>query len=312
MIVASHDTNAGRFPEKGNRMKKEIFAIVAAALVSIGFGASLFGADNADVPETVSTSDGRVLNLTWHDEFYGEGLPDETQWSYEVGFVRNSEEQYYTKGRLENIFQKDGFLTIRTLKEEYDLTGKPNAKGRAKAEYTSAAIETLGKASWQYGRVEVRAKLPKGKGIWPAIWMKGANNNQVGWPRCGEIDIMEYVGHKPRTTHGTIHMQRKDATRGKVVSRTGMIKFEDGPEKPEESFHVYALEWTKDYLKIFVDDQLELDFQRAEEEPKAESWPFDQPCFMILNTAIGGSWGGSIGADTCPAEFVIDYVRVYQ
>ena len=142
--------------------------------------------------------------------------------------------------------------------------------------------------------------------------MKGANNNEVGWPRCGEIDVMEYVGHKPRTTHGTIHMQRKDADRGKVVSRTGMIKFEDGPEKPEESFHVYAIEWTKDYLKIFVDDQLELDFQRAEEEPKAESWPFDQPCFMILNTAIGGSWGGVIGPDTCPAEFIIDYVRVYQ
>ena len=108
-------------------MKKEILTSVAAALVSFGFVASLFAADSADAPETVATSDGRVLKLTWHDEFNGEGLPDETQWSYEVGFVRNSEEQYYTKGRLENIFQKDGFLTIRTLKDEYDLTGNPNA-----------------------------------------------------------------------------------------------------------------------------------------------------------------------------------------
>ena len=293
-------------------MKKEIFAIVAAALVSIGFGASLFGADNADVPETVSTSDGRVLNLTWHDEFNGEGLPDETQWSYEVGFVRNSEEQYYTKGRLENIFQKDGFLTIRTLKEEYDLTGKPNAKGRAKAEYTSAAIETLGKASWQYGRVEVRAKLPKGKGIWPAIWMMGDNILTAGYPECGEIDVMEYVGHTPHRAWGTIHMQRKDAPRDQVVSRGDSILLDKEGEEPEETFHVYALEWTKDFLKIFVDDHLILDFQRSEEEAKTPEWPFDQKCYIKLNTALGGSWGGEVAEGTCPTDFQIDYVRVYQ
>ena len=113
-------------------MKRQIFARFASAAVLVStLATGVFAADET-VPETVKTTDGRVLKLTWNDEFNGEGLPDETQWSYEVGFVRNSEEQYYTKGRLENIFQKDGFLTIRTLKEEYDLTGKPNAKGRAK------------------------------------------------------------------------------------------------------------------------------------------------------------------------------------
>lgn len=293
-------------------MKRQIFARFASAAVLVStLATGVFEADET-VPETVKTTDGRVLKLTWNDEFNGEGLPDSSKWSYEVGYIRNNEAQYYTDARLENIFQKDGLLTIRTLKEDYDIKDKPNNKGREKAEYTSAAIETLGKASWQYGRVEVRAKLPSGVGIWPAIWMMGDNVTKVGWPTCGEIDIMEYVGHTPRTSHATIHMHRKGAERGQNVSRGNALKFEKEGEAPEERFCVYALEWTQDYLKLFVDDELALDFQRSEEASKTEEWPFDQKCFMILNTAIGGTWGGKIEPETCPAEFQIDYVRVYQ
>ena len=233
-------------------MKRQIFARFASAAVLVStLATGVFAADET-VPETVKTTDGRVLKLTWNDEFNGEGLPDSSKWSYEVGYIRNNEAQYYTDARLENIFQKDGLLTIRTLKEDYDIKDKPNNKGREKAEYTSAAIETLGKASWQYGRVEVRAKLPSGVGIWPAIWMMGDNITKVGWPTCGEIDIMEYVGHTPRTSHATIHMHRKGAERWKNVSRGNALKFEKEGEAPEERFCVYALEWTKDYLKLFV------------------------------------------------------------
>ena len=261
-----------------------------------------------DAPKTVKTSDGRELSLVWQDEFNGEGLPDPTKWSYEVGYVRNNEAQYYTDARVENIFQKDGALTIKTIKEKYSIEGKPANKGQKEAEYTSAAIETLGKASWQYGRVEVRAQLPSGKGIWPAIWMMGDNIRQVGWPGCGEIDIMEYVGHTPKTSHGTIHMRKKGGERWQVVSKGKSVVFED----LEKRYYVYSLEWTPEKLLIFVDDELVLDFEKSEEEPKTTAWPFDQKCYLILNTAIGGAWGGEIADDTCPAEFKIDYVRVYQ
>ena len=198
------------------------------------------------------------------------------------------------------------------MKEEYDIADKPQNHGRKTAEYTSAAIESLGKASWLYGRIEVRAKLPKGKGIWPAIWMMGDNIKKEGWARCGEIDIMEYVGHTPHTAHATVHMQRKGGKSWEVVSKGKNIRFDEPGQAPEERFYTYAFEWSEDKMLFFVDDNLVLEFKRAEEEPKTETWPFDKPCFMILNTAIGGAWGGAIADDTCPAEFQIDYVRVYQ
>ena len=280
------------------------FFSVASLFLFLG---AVSQADEPNVPQTVKTNDGRELKLVWNDEFNGEGLPDPSKWSYEIGYVRNNEAQYYTDARLENVCQKDGNLVITTLKEKYSLEGKKNTKGRAEAEYTSGAIETLGKASWLYGRVEVRAKLPKGKGIWPAIWMMGDNIGKVGYPKCGEIDVMEYVGHTPKRSHATIHMQNKDNLRG-VVSKGKNLFFEN----LEEEFHVFALEWTEEQLTILVDERVALEFKRAEEAPKTPEWPFDKPCYIILNTALGGSWGGAIAEDTCPAEFLIDYVRVYQ
>ncbi len=261
--------------------------------------------NDSDAPQTIKSRDGRELKLVWNDEFNGEGLPDSKKWSYEVGYVRNNESQYYTNARIENVFQKDGVLTIRTLKEKYPIEGKPQNRGKKTADYTSAAIETLGQASWLYGRVEVRAKLPKGKGIWPAIWMMGDNIREVDWPRCGEIDVMEYVGHTPHTAYGTIHMHNAKSGH---VSKGGNLVIDD----LEDGYYVYALEWTADQLTILVDDQVVLEFKRAEEESKTPVWPFDKPQYLILNTAIGGAWGGEIAEGTCPAEFKIDYVRVYQ
>ncbi|MBQ9812215.1 MAG: glycoside hydrolase family 16 protein [Thermoguttaceae bacterium] len=263
---------------------------------------------DSDAPQTVKTTDGRTLKLVWQDEFNGTGLPDASKWSYEVGYVRNNEQQYYTDARVENIFQKDGCLTIKTIKEKYPIEGKPGSQGKKEADYTSAAIETLGKVSWQYGRVEVRAQLPTGKGIWPAIWMMGDNIRRVGWPGCGEIDIMEYVGHTPRTSHGTIHMRRKGGERWQNVSKGNKVEL----DRPEEQFYVYTLEWTPEKMLILVDDQVVLEFNKAEEESKTSIWPFDQKFYIILNTAIGGSWGGEIADGICPTEFKIDYVRVYQ
>ena len=265
-------------------------------------------ASDSDAPKTVKTTDGRTLKLVWNDEFNGEGLPDPDKWGYEVGYIRNNESQYYTDARLENVFQKDGCLTIRTLKEKYPIEGKPNNKGLKEAEYTSAAIETFGKVSWRYGRIEVRAQLPQGKGIWPAIWMMGDNISEIGWPGCGEIDIMEYVGHTPHVAHGTIHMRKKGGERWQNVSKGGRLEL----NRPEEQFYVYTLEWTPEKLTILVDDAVVLEFNKSEEEAKTPQWPFDQKCYLILNTAIGGAWGGEIADGICPAEYKIDYVRVYQ
>lgn len=291
-----------------------LFAALAVSLSTF----NAFAADSSDastrvvdsknVPQTIKTTDGRELKLVWNDEFDGVGAPDPEKWGYEIGYIRNNEAQYYSD-RLENVFQKDGALTIRTLKEKFPIAGKPGSKGRDFAEYTSGSINTLGKAGWLYGRVEVRARLPKGKGIWPAIWMMGTNIREVGWPRCGEIDIMEYVGKEPGRVYGTIHMRRRGAAESwKVVSKGNNVE----PGNPEGRFCVYALEWTEDKLTILVDEEVVLEFLRSEEEKKTEVWPFDKPHYLLLNTAIGGAWGGEIADDTCPTDYQIDYVRVYQ
>jgi len=291
-----------------------LFAALAVSFSTFGaFAADASDAstrvvDSKNVPQTIKTSDGRELKLVWNDEFDGVGAPDPEKWGYEIGYIRNNEAQYYSD-RLENVFQKDGALTIRTLKEKFPIAGKPGSKGRDFAEYTSGSINTLGKAGWLYGRVEVRARLPKGKGIWPAIWMMGTNIREVGWPRCGEIDIMEYVGKEPGRVYGTIHMRRRGAAESwKVVSKGNNVE----PGNPEGRFCVYALEWTEDKLTILVDEQVVLEFLRSEEEKKTEVWPFDKPQYLLLNTAIGGAWGGEIAEDVCPTDYLIDYVRVYQ
>jgi beta-glucanase (GH16 family) len=227
----------------------------------------------------------------WQDEFNGQGLPDAGRWDYEVGLVRNNERQYYTRSRQENARVEDGVLVIEARRESYQG-----------AEYTSASLTS--RASWTYGRIEVRAKLPKGRGTWPAIWMLGTNRSTVGWPTCGEIDIMEHVGFDPGRIHANIHTQAynhvQHTNKGNSLVVAG----------PDEEFHVYSAEWTPERIAFFVDGQRYFTF--AKEQGGDAVWPFDKPQYLILNLAIGGSWGGQQGIDDAafPARYLIDYVRV--
>jgi beta-glucanase (GH16 family) len=251
--------------------------------------------------------------LVWLDEFDRPGLPDPTRWTYEQGFVRNNELQLYTRNRSENARVAGGVLIIEARKEPYKNPDyDPARPGQAwrfhkeSADYTSASLVTRGIAEWKYGLVEVRARLPRGKGLWPAIWMLGTNQAKVGWPACGEIDIMENVGFEPDTIHGTIHTAKynhiKKTQKGDKITIPA----------PWEDFHIYAMEWDENRLDMFVDGRKYFSFSNERSGP--EAWPFDQPMYLILNVAFGGSWGGQQGIDdsVLPQSMTIDYVRVYQ
>jgi beta-glucanase (GH16 family) len=239
--------------------------------------------------QTPATTDAPV----WQEEFDRDGLPDSSRWDYEVGFVRNKERQFYTRSRAENARVENGTLIIEARREQYQ-----------DAQYTSASLTSL--ANWTYGRVEVRAKLPKGRGTWPAIWTLGTNIREVGWPACGEIDIMEHVGFDPGRVHANIHttaynhVKRTNKGNSIVVSR------------PDDEFHLYSIAWTATGIDAFVDGERYFTF--AKEPDGTAVWPFDKPQYLILNLAIGGSWGGQKGIDDAafPARFEIDYVRVYR
>jgi len=233
--------------------------------------------------------------LVWADEFNNEGLADQSKWDYEVGFIRNRERQYYTKARIENARAEDGTLIIESRKEKYE-----------DGEYTSASLHTWHKAEWLYGRIEVRAKLPTGKGMWPAIWMLGTNRDTVGWPACGEIDIMENVGFDPDTICANIHTKAYNHVQG--TGKGSKIK----AEKPYEQYHVYAIEWYEDRIDFFLDDQKYFTFKN--EGKGNDVWPYDKPHYLILNAAIGGSWGGQKGIDDAifPQRYFIDYVRFFK
>jgi len=233
--------------------------------------------------------------LVWADEFNYEGLADKNKWDYEVGFVRNREKQYYTKARPENARVENGTLIIESRKEKYE-----------KGEYTSASLHTRHKAEWTYGRIEVRAKLPTGNGMWPAIWMLGTNRSKIGWPACGEIDIMENVGFNPDVIQANIHTQAYNHVKG--TNKGSKITC----EKPSELYHIYAIEWYEDRIDFFLDDKKYFTFQN--EGAGNDVWPYDKPHYLILNAAIGGSWGGQKGIDDTifPQKYYIDYVRVFE
>jgi beta-glucanase (GH16 family) len=231
--------------------------------------------------------------LVWSDEFDKPGLPDATKWGYETGFVRNHEKQFYTDRRLENARVENGTLIIEARKEQYK-----------DAEYTSASLTTQGKASWTYGRIEMRAKLPTGRGIWPAFWTLGAEHGKgAWWPACGEIDIMELVGFHPETVEAHCHTTSYSHAKAKGARTT--------VAKPWEDFHIYAMEWFPDRIDFYLDQKKYFTFTN---DGTADGWPFDKPQYIILNTAIGGAWGGQQGIDDSifPQPYVIDYVRVYQ
>src|SRR5262245_33023396 len=240
--------------------------------------------------------------LVWSDEFDRPGAPDPAKWKYEVGMLRNNEKQYYTKDRRENVRVEDGCLVIEARKERFEIPDKPGTF----ADFTAGSVETRGSGEWKYGRIEVRAKIPTGRGMWPAIWMLPDSISKVGWPSCGEIDIMENVGYDPAMIHGTVHTKAYNHV--KKTEKTSKVNL----GKPWEDFHVYAVEWTADKIDFFIDDNHYFTFKN--EGTGADTWPFDQPFYVKINTAVGGNWGGQKGIDDAafPSKFLVDYVRVYQ
>lgn len=223
--------------------------------------------------------DGTTLNEdVWNFE-HGNGCPEICGWG-------NNELQFYTET---NHTVKDGLLTITAKLED--------------SVYTSTRITTAGKFEFQYGKIEVRAKLPVGRGIWPAFWMLGSNIKEVGWPKSGEIDILEYVGKEPGMVFTSLHTQD---SHGNTIN-TKKTEFKN----IEEGFHLYAANWTKDKIEFFVDNQLVYTF--APENKTEAVWPFNQPFYVIVNMAIGGNFGGQeVDNVIFPQEFVLDYIKVYS
>lgn len=235
----------------------------------------------------------------WSDEFDYTGLPDDTKWGYDVGGdgFGNEELQYYTESRDENAYVENGVLSIKAIKESYEGN-----------EYTSARLVSLGQGDWLYGKVEIKAKLPTGRGIWPAIWMLPTQNTYGGWPNSGEIDIMEYVGYQPERLHFTIHTE---AYNHKINTQIG-THTDDIPNAYDD-FHVYSMEWYPDSLLIKTDGVTYFKHVRPSSSTSAE-WPFDQKFHLLLNVAVGGTWGGAQGVDDdiFPQTMEVDYVRVFQ
>ena len=247
--------------------------------------------------------------LVWQDEFNYEGIPDPSKWDYEEGYVRNGEKQFYRKADLKTSRVENGNLVL----EGHKIDSSKDISWWASVfdddvtdKYISASLTTKGIQSWKYGYIEVRAKIPKGRGLWPAIWMLGDNKPKVGWPMCGELDIMEQVGYQPDVVHMTVHTYDRNWTKNNMVTKSS-----PEPNLTEE-FHTYGME--RSATKItFYRDGLNI-FSYDKESDTNSAWPFDQPMYLILNLAIGGGWGGKQGIDTSifPQQFLIDYVRVYK
>lgn len=235
---------------------------------------------------------GQERQLVWEDNFDGNKLQSDN-WNIVTGDGcpnlcgwGNNERQIYS---ADNHTVANGFLTITAKKE-----------GQA---YTSTRINSKGKKEFQYGKIEIRAKLALGKGVWPAFWMLGSNIDVVGWPRAGEIDILEYVGKEPDHIFTSLHTP---ASYGTTINTKKAIV-----PGIEEGFHTYAIDWTKDRIRFLIDDQLFYEF--APENKNQDTWPFDQPFYILVNLAVGGNFGGPEVDDSIfPQEYVVDYIRVFQ
>lgn len=240
-----------------------------------------------DVTITVTAP---VPVLFWSDEFNVDGVPDQSKWVYDIGTGLdgwgNQELEYYTD-RVDNVVVEGGLLKIKALKENYNASS-----------YTSARIKSLGKFQFKYGVVKVGAKMPVGIGTWPAIWMLGADINTVGWPACGEIDIMEHLGRDLNKIYGTVHYPGRSG--GNPVSATTVIS------NATTAFHEYKLEWSSKYIKFYVDDTL---FHTVN---NSTAVPFNKDFFFLINLAMGGAFGGSVDPAFTNATMEVDYIRLYK
>jgi beta-glucanase (GH16 family) len=248
-----------------------------------------------------STVPKKEYKLVWSDEFDTPGAPDPAKWDYDLGDGcpancgwGNNELEFYTKDK-KNVRVEKGMLVIEAHKEKRE--GK---------EYTSTKILSRGKGDWLYGKIEVRAKLPKGRGTWPAIWMLPTEWKYGGWPASGEIDIMEHVGFNEGQVHGTVHTEAYNHVKG--TQKGGFTKVADATT----AFHTYSMEWEANSISFKIDGQLFYSFGRTGNG--FAEWPFDQRFYLIMNIAVGGGWGGQQGVDESiwPQRMEVDYVRVYQ
>lgn len=269
-------------------LHRHVFFAAAGLAVVLGV--------RADTP--LPSRDGWAL--VWHDEFDQPGAPDPARWSYDVGGDGwgNKELQFYTADRRENARVEHGVLVLEARRESWQSCA-----------YTSARLVTKNKTDWLYGRFEIRARLPLGRGSWPAIWMLPTvwDLGDKLWPDNGEIDIMEHVGHEPGVVHASAHSQKHFWKVGTQL--TGVTQVAEVGAR----FHTYALEWEADELRVYVDDQL---YFTGRKEPGADwtSWPFFRKFYLVLNVAVGGAWGSVKGIDDSafPQRMEVDYVRVYQ
>jgi beta-glucanase (GH16 family) len=226
--------------------------------------------------------------LIWSDEFNTDGAPDSSKWNFQIwdpGYV-NNELQSYTN-RSENTVVQGGVLKIKAIREKY-----------GKGDFTSGRIESNGKFSFKYGRVVIRAKLPVGGGTWPAVWMLGDNIASVGWPACGEIDILEEVGNNLNVNHSSLHSPGRSGN----TPDTGTTKVPNG----DTEFHIYTADWKADSIKFYVDDKLYYTFVNN------ATFPFNQKFYLIINFAMGGIFGGNVDPNFSTSTFEVDYIRVYN
>ncbi len=237
--------------------------------------------------------------LIWNDEFNGSNI-DNSKWEHEVNANGggNNELQYYT-ARPENSFVEDGRLHIVAQQEEYSSEGQIRY-------YTSARMRTAEKGDWLYAKIDIRAKIPYGQGLWPAIWMLSTDWEYGGWPDSGEIDIMEHVGYDPNVVHASIHTKAYNHKIG--TQKSANLKIPNATN----NFHTYTVEWFEDHMDFLIDNVKYFTF--LNENDGWERWPFDKRFHLLLNIAVGGSWGGAQGIDenAFPASMEIDFVRVYK
>lgn len=250
----------------------------------------------------------QTRRIVWADEFSGpaETAPDATKWDYDLGAGfdggwGNNEKQYYTS-RTDNAYlDGEGHLVIKASRENF--TGNDGIT----RQYTSARLVTRGKFEVVYGRVEARLKVAFGQGIWPAFWMLGNDLSTVGWPQCGEIDIMENIGREPAIVHGTLHGPGYSG----ATPLTGFVTLPEG-KRFTDDFHIFAVEWEPRAIRFYLDNQLYQTYT-SDNLPAGAKWVFDHPFYLILNVAVGGNWPGEPDGTTIfPQTMLVDYVRVYE
>ncbi|MFT6165499.1 MAG: beta-glucanase (GH16 family) [Vicingaceae bacterium] len=250
----------------------------------------------------VQNMNGTDWSLVWSDEFNGEGLVDDSKWSYNVGNWGwgNNELQYYTSEDLKNARQENGQLIIEAHKNENNKY------------WTSARLTTQSKISFKYGRVEFRAKVPVGRGTWAAGWLLGDTyKDELSWPYCGEIDVLECVGYEINDTTGKGVNHATCHTRAYYFKQGNQIGSEIEVDSMNTKFHTYAVEWLPTKIEGYLDGELYYTYDKIADELE---WPFNQPQNIILNLAVGGGWGGAKGIDSSYTshQYILDYVRVYE